>query len=139
MKFFATFFFTCIISTSIFAQVTRSSSEVVSANDVSTMNLNLNSDNIEIKETKGTRIIIESHITLESISNATLLEFLINSGRYSIANKFNATTHTLDIARKKNTNVLLVKGEECKESIRYVILVPSSVKFVNTSSATASK
>jgi len=139
MKSFITLLFTCFISASLFAQVTRSANEVVSASDVTTMNLNLDSDNIEIKETKGTRIIIESHITLETISNATLLEFLINSGRYSIENTFNATTHTLDIKRKKNTNVLLVKGEECKESIRYVILVPSSVKFVNTSSATASK
>lgn len=122
------------------AQATRSFNETISATDVTTIQLNLDSENIDIRETKGSRVIIEAHITLEGIDNTTLLEFLISSGRYNLENRMDATTSTLVINQKKEKNVLLVKGQECKEKIRYVILVPSTVKFVKTNnSTTASK
>ena len=139
MKFLMTLVCFLFVSCSLFAQVTRSANETITINNIATINLDLESENIEIRETKGSRVIVESHITLESIKNATLLEFMINSGRYALENKVDASTQTMSITRKKNTNVLLVKGEECKEHVRYVILVPDSVKFVNTSGATASK
>lgn len=119
------------------AQATASTNETIVISDVSTINLDLGSDDIEIRETKGSRVIIESHIRLETINNTTLLEFLVKSGRYALESKMDATTQALTITRKKNSNVLLIKGEECKEIMRYIILVPSSVKVVNTNSATA--
>lgn len=138
MKIFTTILFAFILSGSLFAQATSSTNEMITVANITTINLDLESENIEIKETKGSRVIIESHIKLETINNTTLLEFLVTSGRYSLANSVDATTQTLTITRKKVNNVLVVKGEECKENIRYVVLVPSSVKMVNTSSATAS-
>jgi len=140
MKIFVTLLFTLFLSCGLFAQATGSSNEVITVSNITTVNLDLESDNIEIKETKGSRVIIESHITLESINNMTLLDFLINSGRYDLENRVDAVTHSLTITRKKTKNVLLVKGEDCKESIRYVILIPETVKFVNTNDEiTASK
>lgn len=138
MKYFILIFFSLIVSSTAFSQATASANEMISAVNIETINLDLDSDNIEIKETKGTRIIIESHIKLESIDNATMLNFLINSGRYALESRTDATTQTLDISRKKVMNVLLVKGQECKETITYTILVPASVKVVNTKSPTAS-
>lgn len=137
MKFFTTILFALIISGNMLAQATSSTNEMISVTNISIINLDLESDNIEIKETKGSRVIIESHIKLETINNTTLLEFLVSSGRYNLNNSVDATTQTLTITRKKNNNVLLVKGEECKESIHYIVLVPSTVKVVNTT-ATAS-
>ena len=139
MKNLITFFLAIFVTSNLLAQATRSTHNAITATNITTLNLELDTEDIVVKETKGTRIIIESHITLETISNVTLLEFLIKSGRYDIENKVNAITQTLSISRKKANNVLLVKGEDCKESVRYVILIPSSVKFVNTNSSTASR
>lgn len=140
MKLFVLLFSTLLFTNTLFAQITRSANETITAAEVETIFLNLDSDNVEIRETKGTRIIIEAHITLENIDNATLLEFLISSGRYSLENKHDATHNSLTINQKKEKNVLMVKGQECKEKIRYVVLVPTTVKFVKTqNTATASK
>lgn len=138
MKFII-FLLPLFISCNIFAQATGSTNDVITVPDITTIDLNLDSDDITVKETKGSRIIIESHITLESINNTTLLEFLIKSGRYDLENRVDAMSQSLTITRKKNRNVLLVKGQDCKESIRYIILVPSSVKHVNTNTSTASR
>lgn len=140
MKYLATVLFSLLITCSIFGQITRSTSEnIVLSNNVSVVNLDLKSNNIEIKETKGSRIIIEAHITLEAVDNASLLEFLISSGRYALENREDATAQSLTIADKKTNNIILVKGQECREKVRYVILMPASVKRVNTiNNATAS-
>lgn len=123
-------------STSLNAQVTRSANQAITATDVTTLNLDLKSEAVEIKETKGSRVIIESHITLESINNTTLLEFLIKSGRYNLDNTLDPTAGILTVSRKTSGNVLLVKGQECRESVRYVILVPESIKKINKNSGT---
>lgn len=138
MQYFIVIFFTVLFSSSLSAQATASTNELVSATNIEVLNLNLDSDNVEIRETKGSRIIIESQIKLSTVSNTALLNFLINSGRYSLENKADLTTQTLSISRKKTMNVLLVKGKECEEIINYIILVPASVKMVHTKSPTAS-
>jgi hypothetical protein len=138
MKYFIAFFIPFLLSTSLFAQATASVNEVISAASIETVHLDLDSDDIEIKETKGSRIIIESSVKLTTVSNTAMLDFLINSGRYALESTTDATTQTLSITRKKDINVLLVKGKECEEVISYRILVPASVKIVNTKSQTAS-
>lgn len=138
MKYFIAILFSIIFSSSLSAQAMASTNELISATNIEILNLNLDSDNIEIKETKGSRIIIESHIKLTTVSSSALLSFLINSGRYTLENNRNVATQTLSITCKKTRNVLLVKGEECEEVIFYKILVPASVKIVNTKSPIAS-
>lgn len=134
MRYFIAIFFSLILSSNLFAQATASANEMISAANIETINLDLDSDNIEIKETKGSRIIIESHIKLTTVSNSAMLDFLVSSGRYALENRADATSQTLNITRKKAMNVLLVKGEECEEVITYIVLVPASVKVVNTKS-----
>lgn len=138
MKYFIAILFSIIFSSSLSAQAMASTNELISATNIEILNLNLDSDNIEIKETKGSRIIIESHIKLTTVSSSALLSFLINSGRYTLENNRNVATQTLSIACKKTRNVLLVKGDECEEVIFYKILVPASVRIVNTKSPIAS-
>lgn len=138
MKYFIAVFIAVILSNSVSAQATASTNELITATNIEVINLDLNSDNIEIKETKGSRIIIESHIELTTVNNSAMLNFLVNSGRYALKNKADATTQTLTITRNKTMNVLLVKGKECEEIISYTILIPDSVKVVNTKSPTAS-
>lgn len=133
-----TIFSICLLATTSFAQVSRTTSQTVSAGTASTVNLDLNGSDVEIVETKGSRIVIESSISLSPMDNTKLLEFVIKSGRYELESKFDNTTQTLTIKRKKNTDVLIIKGQECKETIKYKILIPTSVKFVNQGGSTAS-
>ena len=97
MKNFITFFLTIFIASNLLAQATGSTHNAVTASNITTLNLELDTEDVVVKETKGTRIIIESHITLETISNVTLLQFLIKSGRYDLEKNVNETTQTLNI------------------------------------------
>ena len=47
-----------------------------------------------------------------------------------------ASSKSLTIQRKVNSNVILVKGQECTENIRYVVLVPDSIKTVKENGTT---
>ena len=127
----------CLVATTS-AQVSRTTSQTVSAATAITVNLDLDASDIEIVETKGSRIVIESSITLHQMNNTRLLDFVIKSGRYELDSNFDNTTRTLTIERKKNRDVLVIKGEECKETVKYKILIPTSVKFVNQNGSTAS-
>lgn len=113
-----------------FAQATASTNQMINSGTISSLELDLRSENIEIKSTKGSRIIIESHVTLENMNNNNMLEYLIKAGRYELITSIDASSKTLTIQRKINSNVILVKGQECTEKLRYVVLVPASVRMV---------
>ncbi len=128
----------CCFLTAALAQVTRTASQTITAGTATTVNLDLGSNDVEIAETKGSRIIVEASIGLDKLDNVNLLEFVIKTGRYELESKLDNTTQTLTITRKKNLNILMVKGQECKENVKYKILIPSSVKFVHQGGSTAS-
>jgi len=119
-------------STLSWAQATASTNQAISTSNVSKLQLNLFSPNIEVREIKGSRLIIESHITVEGVTNSTILEYIIKAGRYELTSKTDASTQTLTLTRKMSDKVLMVKGQACSESVRYVILVPSSIQSVET-------
>ena len=128
----------CIYTQSMTAQASRTTHYTLAANDISTVNIDLVSQDVEIIETKGSRVIIEARIILETIGNTNLLEFLISSGRYALINTVDQHNQTLTIKRKRVTSEVIVKGERCKETIKYRILIPSSVRYIHTSETTAS-
>ena len=128
----------CLNVQFISAQASRTTHYTVAANDISTVNIDLDSDNVEIIETKGSRVIIEARIILETIGNTNLLEFLINSGRYALINTVDQHNQTLTIKRKRVTSEVIVKGERCKEIVKYRILIPNKVRYINTAETTAS-
>lgn len=119
----------------VWAQATASTSQTIAISNTSKLQLNLFSPDIEVREIKGSRLIIESHITVEGVTNNTLLEYIIKAGRYELTPKTDATTQTLTLTRKISDKVLIVKGQACSEQVHYVILVPSSIKIVETNGA----
>lgn len=92
---------------------------------------------VEVQATKSSRILIEVKVKLEETTNERLLEYLVNSGRYDFVQRVDKTTGMLTITNKKNSNVVMVKGKECKETFEYVIHVPDNIQYVE--STTASK
>lgn len=135
------YIFTIIITLFAFnfgtAQASEVAHETILAQGIEQVKFDLDTKNIEVKRTKGSRIIVESSIKI-SIPNPTLLKYLVKSNRYQLETSIDAATSTMTIARKKNTNVLIVKGKECTEEFKYTIFLPENIKFSNSSSVSAS-
>jgi hypothetical protein len=115
-----------------FAQATASTNQTISVGSSASLQLDLRSEDIEIKRTKSSRVVVELHVTLSNMTNNALLEYLVKSGRYELITSMDAANRTLTIKRKVNSNVVLVKGRECTENIHYVVLVPESIKTITT-------
>lgn len=119
-----------------FAQATVSTNQTISVGSSSSLQLDLNAKTIEIKKTKGSRVVIELHVTLSNMPNNGLLDYLVKAGRYELVTSIDASDKTLTIKRKVNSNVILVKGRECTEKIRYVVLVPESINTITENGIT---
>ncbi|MFK7796094.1 MAG: hypothetical protein AB8E82_01485 [Aureispira sp.] len=119
-----------------FAQSTASTNQTISVGSSTSLQLDLHAESIEIKKTKGSRVVIELHVTLSNMPNNGLLDYLVKAGRYELVTSMDASDKTLTIKRKVNSNVILVKGRECTEKIRYVVLVPASIKTITENGIT---
>jgi len=93
--------------------------------------------NVEIRETKGSRVLVEI-TAAAAVPNEAMMNFLVENGRYEVASDVDATAGTLTLTTQKPKNVLMVKGQECKEEISYVVYLPASIKFVNKEVSTSS-
>ena len=133
---FATLLFLFALSY-CYGQSTRYPHETITVAGIEQIKLDLGTKDVEIKPTKGSRIIVESRVTI-SLPNETLLKYLIESGRYGLETSIDAATGTMTLSRKRNSNILIVKGEECEEHFSYIIFVPESIKFTEEVSASAS-
>ena len=96
------------------------------------VNINVVGSRIEMKETKGSRILVETTVKL-SMPNDRLLDYVANSGRYDLEKELDEGKKELILASKKSNNVLIVKGKECYEEISYIFYLPSAVRVVNNS------
>jgi hypothetical protein len=137
MKYlFATLLFITTLSFS-YGQASNVAHETITVAGIEQLKLDLGTKDIEIKSTKGSRLIVESRVTI-SLPNETLLKYLIDSGRYGLETSVDPATGTMTLSRKRNTNILIVRGEECEERFSYVIFVPEAIKFTEEISASAS-
>ncbi len=122
----------CCISGMACGQVSKTLHQTFTLDNAEKVNINVVGKNIELKETKGSRILVETKVTI-SLQNPRLLDFIANSGRYNLIKTINSGTKELTLASKKSNDVIIVKGEECQEVLEYLIYLPKSVKFANNS------
>lgn len=115
-----------------FGQVSKTLHQTFFLDGAEKVNINVVAKDIRMEETKGTRILVETKVTI-SLPNARLLDFVCNSRRYDLVATVDATTKELTISSKKSNDVIIVKGEECIETLEYVIYMPANVKFSNNS------
>lgn len=111
------------------SQVSKKTYQTIIANNTEVIRINIEGATIELKETKGTRILVETSIKL-SVPNEALLNFVIGNGRYELIQTKDESKRELLLEGKKDKNVILVKGNLCAESITYTIYVPSSMKAI---------
>lgn len=96
------------------------------------ININVVGTKVEMRETKGSRVMVEVSVKL-SVPNDRLLDFVINNGRYDLNRELNSASGELTISSKKTNNVLIVQGKECYEEISYVFYLPPAIKYANNS------
>ncbi len=124
------FFFAC--SAFLAAQASKTVHQTFMLDGAQKVNINVVGTKVEIRETKGSRVLVEMSIKL-SVPNERLLDYVINNGRYDLLHELNNATGELTITSPRTNNVLLVKGQECYEDLTYVIYLPAAVKFANNS------
>jgi len=132
LKVYMTVLFCWLCMGTTFSQVTKTLHQTFSIDAAEKVNLNVVAKKIELKETKGSRILIETKITI-SLPNERLLDFISNSGRYDLIKTMDAATREISIDSKKSNDVIIVKGEECHEILEYTIYMPEAIKFANNS------
>ncbi|MBL4648698.1 MAG: hypothetical protein JKY03_03130 [Aureispira sp.] len=103
--------------------------QTIIANNTDLIKINIEGAAVELKETKGSRILVETVIRL-SVPNGALLDFVISNGRYELIKTEDQSKRELLLEAKKNKNVILVKGKTCTEIVTYTIYVPSSMKAI---------
>ena len=93
--------------------------------------INAPSSQIEIFKTKGSRISIETAIRINT-GTLSLLDYLVKNGRYQMNVQMNEQIEMLTLSPPLGNNVLVIKGEECKEIITYKIHIPETIKHIET-------
>lgn len=119
-------------STPTFAQSGTTFHQVFNADSYTQkvlLDISLPEENIEIRRTQGSRIMIETSVKI-SMVNDNLLNYLGNTGRYNLSSAYNEAESTITLSAPKDNNIIVVKGEECTENISYVILVPEDIPLV---------
>lgn len=122
---FALLFF--IATRTAHAQVQQQVSEhLIIQEDIKYIHIRLPKKDVEIKSTKGSRILLEAKITL-AVDNVGLLAFFVQSGRYNFAMQKDEIQETIEIMNlAPSKGVLIKKGKEIEETIKYTIYVPAN-------------
>ncbi|MCP4438020.1 MAG: hypothetical protein GY810_03675 [Aureispira sp.] len=121
-------------STISFAQASKNIHQLFTMKEsIEKLNINVPSSNIQIKKVKSSRIRVEITVKLET-PNLNMLEFLIDKGRYELVQETNNLETELSISSKKNNNVIIIKGKECKEELSYIVYIPESIEQVSAMS-----
>ena len=116
------------VNTSLFGQLSKTISQAIDIKGFEKIHFDLDSKEIVFKETKGSRILVQTKVTL-SIPNENLLNFVTGNGRYDLISETDPNNSILNISSKKDKNTIILKGEECKEKIEYSFYIPSNVTY----------
>lgn len=135
---FCTFLLTMVAFTFCSAQYKHTKHSTFVLEGVNQVKLDLGSSQVDVRETKGSRVLVE--ITASAnVPNESMMNFLVESGRYELLAETDLSNGTLILSKKKDNNVIIIKGKECIEELSYVIYIPSSIKFINATMTSSTK
>lgn len=112
------------------AQASTSLNQSFDIDAAQSISIQVNSPNLKIEYTQGTRVLVETSINI-SIDNATLLNFIAQKGRYDLIKKLDSNTNCLQLVPKNKQDLILVKGKKLQENISYTIYIPKELAFVD--------
>lgn len=114
------------------AQASLTLNQTFSTFKATTLKLHVNSQNIQIKSTKGSRVIVEISVEISS-PNYNLLEFMQKMGRYELKQQMDAAHKVLILSTKRLESAIVIKGEEIHEKINYTVYLPNTIKYATES------
>lgn len=103
--------------------------------DITQLVLDLGDGQVEIRNTAASRVSVETIVQVSNLNNERMLGFLIEQGRYTLSTEKDNSRGKMTIGHNKTRNVLIVKGEQCHETLTYIVYVPSSIKTVENKNA----
>ena len=130
LRIYMTLWVCFLVIGGIQAQASLKFNETFPSNNAVKINLDVENDKIEVKTIKGSRIVVETMITISS-PNDRLLEFIAEGGRYKLEHHFDEGKNEMNLVSKKNKDIITIKGKEIEEHFTYTIYVPESTKYVN--------
>jgi membrane protease subunit (stomatin/prohibitin family) len=110
-----------LFASSLSAQASKTIHQTFTVDGAEQVNINVVGSKVEIKETKGSRILVETTVLL-SVSNARLLDFVANSGRYDLEKTADPATNELTISSKKGLSKKSTAQFLCK--IKFCVIDP---------------
>ena len=132
LKIYITLMLCWVCISAGFSQASKTLHQTFTLDAAEKININVVAKKIEMKETKGSRILIETKVKI-SLPNDRLLDFICNNGRYDLIKTLDPASRELTISSKKTNDIIIIKGEECSEELEYTIYIPTSVKYANNS------
>jgi hypothetical protein len=102
-------------------------------NPPSSIYIKLHTSRVEVKQMKGTRMMVTGKISL-GIPNVFFLDVLIEKGRYELLLSSDGGSGLR--LEDKFRQPMILQGEQCREEVSYVVYVPetvTSVAFENAS------
>jgi len=109
------------------AQVSKKAYQTIVVGDTEVLKIAIEGAEVQVKSTKGKRVLVETSVVL-SVPNQALLDFVVQKGRYNLDQMMDAANRTFSLISPKGQNVIIVKGEQCKEHISYVVYVPEGIR-----------
>lgn len=132
MRFFLLFILAFILGTAVQAQSSRKSTQQAFVTDnINRIRFNIDPNNIEVKTTRGTRLIIEINVAINS--SMTLLDYAIGTGRYNVEQVVEGDVMTINPSERKQA--IMIRGQEIQEEITYTIYMPEHLEQKNTATS----
>ena len=112
------------------AQVSTFLNQSFKVDAAHSISIQINSPNLKVKYIQGTRILVETKVSL-SIDNSALLHFITQKGRYDLIKELDTNTKCIKLVPKNKQNLILIKGEELQENVSYTIYIPQTMAFID--------
>jgi len=123
------------LSTTTAAQgVRRVSHQAFVTTEASSVRFNIDPSLIEVRSTKGSRVMVETNIHM-NVKSMPLLDFAIGTGRYELESEMQGSI--LVIKPKERTHPIMMKGEPVEETVTYILFMPEGIEQKNTDQTAA--
>ncbi|MCH2044921.1 MAG: hypothetical protein MK212_12455 [Saprospiraceae bacterium] len=106
-------------------KVEKVTHQAFKTDEIVKVRFNIDPDIIEVRSTRSSRVLVETTIEMGSPS-MPLLEYAIGTGRYELESVVEGGIMT--ITPKPRKHDIVIKGERVPENLKYVIMVPESLK-----------
>lgn len=107
--------------------MTKTTSQTIPIDHARSLRVDVRNAKVYYKKSRGNRIIIEAEIQL-SVPNETLLNYIINNGRYELQYSIDPETNQLLLTSLREKDIVIVRGDVCKERVIYTIYIPAALR-----------